>query len=72
MGGAIAALQPLQALSCNICSDFSKYVLNDCHFHSQCLEGCCDLEFETSATELSRDPDIEFEVVGCCGARKGD
>jgi hypothetical protein len=59
----------LKALSCDSCA---KYVLNDCRCHSSCLEGCCDFEFETQATELSRDQDIEIEVIGCCGARKGD
>ena len=69
--GQAAAL--LRALSCDSCgSDCARYVLNDCHCHSQCLEGCCDLEFETSATEFSREQDVEVEIIGCCGARKGD
>ena len=59
----------LHALSCDSCA---RYVCNDMHCRSTCLEGCCDFEFETTATELSRDQDIEVEIVGCCGARKGD
>ena len=54
------------------CSDCAKYVCNSMHCHSSCLDGCCDVEFETSPIEVSRDPDMEIEVIGCCGARKGD
>ena len=59
----------LRALSCDSCA---RYVCNSMHCHSSCLEGCCDVEFQTDATELSRDADIEIEFIGCCGARKGD
>ena len=58
----------LRALSCDSCA---RYVCNSMHCHSTCLEGCCDFEFETTPTELSRDT-IEIEVIGCCGVRNGD
>ena len=31
------------------CSDFYKYVLNDCRCHSNCSD-CCDFEIETHET----------------------
>ncbi len=31
------------------CSDFYKYVLNDCKCHSACSD-CCDFEIETHET----------------------
>jgi len=64
--GQIATV--LHALSCDSCA---RYVMNDCDFRSECCE-LCNLEFQTHATELSREQDIEIEVTGCCGARKGD
>ena len=58
--GQIAAI--INALNCDSCA---KYVMNDCECHSDCCE-LCNLEFETHATELSREQDIEIQT-DCCG-----
>ena len=57
----------LKALSC---SDCARYVCNSCSFHSQCFENCCEIDFVTEEVEISDGDEIEFEVQGCCLARK--
>ena len=58
----------IKAFSCEACA---KYVFNSCHFHSQCMHECCEIDFTTDEVEVpADDSDIEIEVEGCCIARK--
>ena len=58
----------IKAFSCEACA---KYVLNSCHFHSQCMHECCVIDFTTDEIEIEdENSDIEVEIEGCCIARK--
>ena len=64
--GEVASI--IKAFSCEACA---KYVCNSCHFHSECMRTCCEIDFTTDEIEIPLDDsDLEIEVEGCCIARK--
>lgn len=54
----------IKALSC---SDLYRYVFNDCHCHSNCMEWC-DIECDTDKVDIvsdhenDRSPDVSYEL----------
>mgnify|MGYP001580992156 CR=1 FL=1 len=52
--GAGFSLSKILGLTC--LDDCVKYVLNDCHVHSQCSD-CCEFDCETDPIELEHEDD---------------
>ena len=69
MGAAPAVLKALNPTA--ICSDCSKFVLNDCHTRSKCSE-CCEFEIDTEKVDLPEGESEEFIVDSCCSYRHSD
>lgn len=57
---ASAFIECIEMLSCK---NFYKYVLNDCHCHSQCSE-CCEFDIETDEVKDSPQQDHTKIDVG--------
>ena len=54
----------IKAFSCDACA---RFVFNSCHFHSQCVHNCCEVDFTTDKVEIPSDDNSELsiEVDGC-------
>ena len=69
MGKLASVINALDVCHFDSCS---KFVLNACWCHSSCF-GCCEFEFQTTEVELpDDDSNYSVDIIGCCGARKGD